>query len=651
MPSPLLAPDHRQRLGRMSVLATALSLCLAPSACKSKKAAEPAAPAASAPTAPAAPAGPGTPAGPAARTELPLRPAAEAYANLAAEMVIANLERTLQTIDALAKKLTLPVSGDEVRSKFLPWGRLPPLILEKVDLTKPVGIALMVRPGGKGDAPPVAALALKEGPGAFDALVAAVGTVSAHERDAVQVAPTDNVRSERVWMLPLAGTVCVATSVELLIEGCNIAFAARRDPKGDVRVTARPDGVARIFGTTVNDAIAQSRQKLEREEAQMLANLGAAEMQLRPAVAQLLQEVPNFVFQWAADTTLVRASLSLDLQKGLEQTLEVVPRPGSSLATLLAPRRPYAVAPALLTGAQGGLSASGDRTVLPTLAAMVQSPLLDAAVPAGEKVQAVAAWNTILGALSGPSASRLALAQREKLSIQYDLVYGLRAGADGKAVLAAIEQLARAPWLASVLNNALGKVTKFRIGTQREGEVLVTRVALDLQNVPPRSRAELASFPHLDGTPIEVRFAVANERLLVVTGADGAARIGALAHAPTGGPAGNLGLATEETKGADGFYYLDAGALLRPLVAALAQSPLAGPKGGRQEQTLRKAIGLLTSAQLTAWASYRGGESLTVTGRIPMNTLVSTSVVANGMTDSSRGVRGTRSTRGAHASR
>jgi hypothetical protein len=92
-----------------------------------------------------------------------------------------------------------------------------------------------------------------------------------------------------------------------------------------------------------------------------------------------------------------------------------------------------------------------------------------------------------------------------------------------------------------------------------------------------------------------------------------------------GTPSGDLAAAFADTKGEDGLYYMDLAAVLKPAMA------MAGPNPSGPGAMLGMAGAMLADAHMTTWGSYRGGESLTVTWRIPMATFESVGTIVRGM--------------------
>jgi hypothetical protein len=83
-----------------------------------------------------------------------------------------------------------------------------------------------------------------------------------------------------------------------------------------------------------------------------------------------------------------------------------------------------------------------------------------------------------------------------------------------------------------------------------------------------------------------------------MSGKDAAARVRQLATAEPRKPTGLAATALEESAGADGFFYMDFGQLVK--LGAAGENPM------------------FSSLRLPLWFSYRGGKSPTLEVRVPM---------------------------------
>jgi hypothetical protein len=567
----------------------------------------------------------------AAPEQLELKPAAAARANLVAEIVLANLDRTLASAGAVAKKLGLPFSESDLKTMIVARTGAPEALVESIDRSKPIGVAVVLVSKKDGDAAapreaaePVVALALKTaGKAGFDAFAALAGKVVERSRDAVKVQPGDaGGPGSAVWLLSRDGAVCAAEELDRLVAGCTLALEARKAGAQDLRVSLLPEGMARASGTTLKEALAKARQELAAEQLKA-QSAGGQNAQLQAHAGKLAEGMMAWVFDAIADTTEGRIALALDQTKGLTTTFEVVPRPGSPLAKTVANRHAYNVDPALVGGAPGALWAMGDMTFTRTIFDSMRAPLLELITPEAERAKAGAAIDGLFEALSGPFSARFGFEGGPKMSIAYDVIYGVKPGTDGKKLTADLESVMKAPWLAKLFDTAFEGMVK--MSTKRDGAALVTQVVMNTKKIPTEARAQLKALPLFDGKPLEARTALAGEKMLVSIGPGTKARLAALASSAGAQPSAEVAAALAETKGDDAFYYTDLAATFRPVFALAASGALA-PKGpeGMQATMMAGALGgALQNSQLATWGSYRGGETAAATWRIPMTTFES----------------------------
>jgi hypothetical protein len=567
---------------------------------------------------------------------LPLTPAAEARANLVAEFLLASPQRTLATVGAVSKKLALPFGEPELRRFLLARSGASEALIGRVDLDKPVSAIVVAAPPGDAGAangPLVAAaFTLRDpSPAGFDAFVGAAGRPGEHVQDAVHLQRGDGGGPGPFWLLPREGAVCAADSVPALTAACALALESRQARGEDLRIAVFPDGVARASGTTLKAALAKFRQEVATQRSAAMAGIAnTTPPGLAAAGGELAESIVGIGLDAVADTQEVRTALGLRAETGLTTTFEVVPRKGSSLARIVSDRRPYAVDPALLVGPPpGALWAMGDIGLSSQLFQAVRGPILDAVVPEPERARVTANVEALFAGVAGPWSARFSYVTAPKLTLQYDIVYTLAAGTDGKKLLAAMEELVKGPWMARLMAAAFKGMMKVKVETRREGETVVTRMSFDTKKLPASVKSELKGLPFLDGTPIESRAAVTGTRLLVSVGPESKVRLAALMAtriAPT--PSPDLTAALEETRSSDGLYYADLAALLRPALGFAAQSARAGAGSANANAMIGMAGALLENAHLATWGSYRGGPTFTLTGRIPMTTFESVAALA-----------------------
>lgn len=585
----------------------------------------------------------------AAPPQLALTPSAAARANLAAEITLASLDRTLNSVGTAAKKLQFPFGPDELRQMLFARGQFAAAAIEKIDQTKPLAVVVIAvaaaKPAGDAGASagasagePAVAFALKDtSKKGFDAFVAALGKVTETQKDAVRVQPGDaGDGATPMWMLSRDGVVVAAEKVETLVAGGVPALEARRELPQDLRITLLPEGIARASGTTLKEFTDKAKAGVAKQQADAQAALaggGGKDPKLQANAGKIAESVVGWMLDAVADTSEARIGLSVDPAKGLTSTLEAVPRPGSPFARMIAPRKPYAVDPILLAGEPAGaLWAMGDLSISRTMWNAVRDPLLELAAPEAERAKINATIDSIFDAASGPTSARFNFGGGPKLDFAYDVVYALKPGTDGKKLLADIESLVKAPWLGKLFDAAFSGMAKVKVGARRDGDALAMQVAFDARKAPPALRAELKNVPFMDGKPIEGRTVVEGDRMIVSTGAGAKARLQALRTATAAPPAGEVATALAETKGDDGLYYVDLAAMFRPLAAMLASGGMKSAGGGGANPAAMGSMAgaMLKDARLAMWGSYKGGESLTMGWRVPMSTFESIAVIVRG---------------------
>src|SRR5688572_4484488 len=157
--------------------------------------------------------------------KLDLKPAAAARANLVAEIVIANLDRSLASAGAVAKKLGLPFDESGLKKMIVARSGAHEALVASIDGSKPIAAAVILAPkkdaadaGVREAAEPVIALALKAADKAgFDAFSALVGKVVERSKDAVKVQPADGGGMGTAWLLHRDGAVCLAEELDRLV--------------------------------------------------------------------------------------------------------------------------------------------------------------------------------------------------------------------------------------------------------------------------------------------------------------------------------------------------------------------------------------------------------------------------------------------------
>ena len=376
---------------------------------------------------------PGAPPTPAAQLEL--EPAAAARTDLAAEFVLPNADRTLATVGSLARKLGLPFGEAELRQMLSAKTNLPAGLIERIDLAKPLGVALIItaKKPEKPDADaaqPVLAVALKDPSAAgFEAYVTSAGKVVERKLDAVRVQPGGDAGGglPAMWLVPRDGAVCAADSLENLVAGAALALEARKKGGTDLWISLLPEAVARASGTTLKAAMAKARNELAAGPPK--AGRGK-DAELQASANKSTLAVFDWMLEAVEQTREVHVALGLDADQGMSTALEFLPVAGSALAKTLSVRHPYALEPGIAAGSPTMVMATGDSSWARTMFEKMRDPLLQV-IPAAERAKAGATFASVMDAVSGPLSARLSFEGQTKLAFQYDVVYTLKPGTDG----------------------------------------------------------------------------------------------------------------------------------------------------------------------------------------------------------------------------
>jgi len=183
-----------------------------------------------------------------------------------------------------------------------------------------------------------------------------------------------------------------------------------------------------------------------------------------------------------------------------------------------------------------------------------------------------------------------------------------------------VAALATSRGFTELLGEIYGRATP-KVSAQRNRDILRTELAFPLRDRPGDPGTALKAF---FGSPTLTAFTtVSNGRLVVATEPQASARLQALAAPSPPAPPPDLAAALAETRGHDGFLYLEMWSLVKP---ALSLAPI-----GRSEA---QAIGMVlalpgfSQLKLPVVMSYRGGPSLTADLWIPLGTLSNAASVA-----------------------
>jgi hypothetical protein len=512
-----------------------------------------------------------------------LTPAETNRDRLVARVLVPSLDRTSATVDELRERGALPFGAAELRAMLLARFKLPEDAVKLVDTSRPIAFALVAAAGAAEPRTLMAgALALRapEGTGAFvDALGKLVGT----DRDVLQLRRSDG---EPIWILRVGQTMAWADTREALVEAGAHALDARADAADDLLITAYPGPWARTQGADLSGGHQILKQRL-------IEQLDSERARPRPVADRAaLDAVLDFVLRPLPETDLIDVRLGLGRERGAQLQVRAQPRPGTAFAGRTAARRPFSLEGAAppAAGRLGAVVALGDDPAFLELLASV----LEAQGRAGV-AGAVSTGKRVRALVSRLSGGMLASLRANGTELAGELVLPTRAPAVPAALLDDLSGLMSDPEFPALLRHL------YRISGPM-------RAARDND----RLRAEV-------GPDLTVLAAAAPGRLLLATEPGASERLSILAAARGGTGAGPgawppaLQTAVEESRGREGLVFVDALALLGPVLSARG--------GGASLVQGLLAMPGLAGRQLPIWVSFAGGAALAVELRVPLESL------------------------------
>jgi hypothetical protein len=536
-------------------------------------------------------------------------------------VVVPSLDRTFATVDGLQAKHALPFGSQELRGMMFARLEIPESAAKLVDTAQPMAMAVLARPkaAGAGAAKPGSKPANKEAaPGdepyaatavglksadAAAALVTALGTPAGKQKDVEQVRRADG---SSLWILRLGAVVAMADSLEALADAGAHALEARREASDDILVSGFPRALARAGDLDLSGGPEGIKRRAleEYDRAQAKQGRGPAP----PAERASLEATLDFFMPALTEASVAELGVALAAERGVRLVLRVRPAAGSAFARRVAARAPYEVDPRLLAGetpvSMGAVGAS------PSLLQLYQG-ILDAQARSGVKgaAEVAAKLRPVLGQLTGAMGVSF---RPVRGAFAYDVVLPLKAGVTTAAAVDALAALAGSPALPAVLREGYGRDAP-AIKVARQGAEL--RTELVFAGDRPGSPGAVARA--LYGSSTIVLLASAQGGRLLISSEPGAkGRLEALAGpAPAPRPAPPLQAALDETRGLDGFGYVDLWGLLRPVLGAA----LSGPEAQMVNGLL--AMPGLSRLSLPISVSFAGGDQLTADLRIPLSTL------------------------------
>jgi hypothetical protein len=193
----------------------------------------------------------------------------------------------------------------------------------------------------------------------------------------------------------------------------------------------------------------------------------------------------------------------------------------------------------------------------------------------------------------------------------------LQSGAAPRA-LDALGGLTGSPAFATLLTEIYGHQAP-AVQSRREGDTLRTELAFPVRDRPGDVGTALKAV--LGSATISTLASVSRDRLLAAVGPEARRELTQLSAPPAGAVPPEVAAALADTRGSDGFFYLDLWAAVRPVMTAVRD-----PQAGAMMGMLSGMPGFAT-LKLPVVTSYRGGDALTGELRVPLDTLKSAAAV------------------------
>jgi hypothetical protein len=167
----------------------------------------------------------------------------------------------------------------------------------------------------------------------------------------------------------------------------------------------------------------------------------------------------------------------------------------------------------------------------------------------------------------------------------------------GESLLSALAALMKGPWYQSLLSAG---ETKGKVSVKRDKDLLLISTSQEAPGSLPPGVAE--AMKGMGMLSQSMAMLTKQGSLFFASGKDAGAKARQLVSASPRQPQGMAATAVQESAGADGFFYMDFGQLLKLGAAAMG----AGDNP------------MLSTLRLPLWFSYRGGKSPSLETRVPM---------------------------------
>lgn len=551
-------------------------------------------------------------------------PAATAKSSLVASLVTIGPGKIVADLDALSKRLGLPMqAGQELLSSLGSAGLVGDAasfraLWEHLDTTAPVAIA-WVLPGKAAAKGYCAALTFKDAVGARQGLDG-LGKPGAQRDGAVERKVPDG---SSIWAATKGRNLFVSNSADALLLAGGLAEAAQLAPQPRTQPSAQPspqpgsqpsssDGQV-VFSLLPQALAKASGQTNEQIIAQLVGALGTAAQtagsKTNPAMQRMLAGLTESIANMALQIGELRLVFDVGPKQGILVRAEVEPLPGTDLATRMARRSPYAFDQRLPVRSDGTVVlAIGDLSswFLPFAQAF------EASGPAGQTMrQDLTHWFGIVGDVS---------CVVEPVAVGFTSLCSssLKPGADPKlAVDTAVALLtSQNAWEAELEGR---KASPLKIKRKKDS----VEVDKKIQNTDATARAMAKAMA--GGDTVKTVLAVKSGRLVQGTGQRAAEFVSSYGPVAATNHAPLVAATLAGTKGMEGVASVDVVAILLRLFQKAKDLP------GAQLATMATALPGLAEMRAPLVLELLTGRTLTVDFRIPLGSLDNVGKVVQGV--------------------
>jgi hypothetical protein len=408
---------------------------------------------------------------------------------------------------------------------------------------------------------------------------------------------------DSVWAGSKGRTLFVSNSAQALLLGGGLAEAAQISPKdGQIVVSALPQALAKASGQSNDAVVAQISAALAGAVQTPGAKISAGAQRMVVAAAQSLAKM-------ALEASEVRLVLEVGPKGGILVRSEMIPLPGTDLATRTARRSPYAF--------DDRLPVRDDRTVVLAIGDVSSwflpfAGIFEASGSAGQAMRRdMTQWFAMVGDVS---------CVVEPVAVGYTSLCSssLKNGADGKhAVDAAVAVLAsQNAWEAELEGR---KATALKIKRKKD----VVEVEKKIETSDPTARAMAKAMA--GGDTVKSVVAVKAGRLVQATGRSAREFVSSYGDSAGLKNAPLVAAALASTKGMEGVASLDVVAILLRLFGRMKELPVA------QAATVAGSLPGVTEMKAPFLFSLQTGAALSGEFRIPLGSLDNIGKVLQGI--------------------